>query len=559
MEIFLNFMAVKNAIRRISQFGGMPFATGSAALSRREREQDATATGDGDLATTKSPSHFSWQSPKLRGNSRAHALLGTSMNPVAPPPARRQGITPLLLLLFLGGCAAVGPDYREPTLPLPAAWSGGAAQPAEDISQWWKRLHDPVLDQLIAQALAASPDLKAAQARLRESRARRELAGAEQSPTVTGSAAASRSKGSANTGGGATHDLFNAGFDAAWEPDVFGATRRGIEAAQADLQASAASLDNTRVSLVAEVARNYVELRGSQARLEIARANLASQSETLQLADWRAQAGLGSSLEVEQARGNLEQTRAQIPTLETGLAQAEHRLALLLGQAPASLHPQLAPAAAVPRIPDALAVGIPADTLRRRPDVRAAERKLAAETARIGVAEAARYPNFQLSGSIGLEALRAGDLLGGSSISHSLLAGVAGTLFDGGRLRSRVEIQNAVQEQALASYQSTLLTALQEVEDALAALANSRLRQDALGRAATAARNAALLARQRYASGLIDFLTVLDSERSLLSVEDSLASADAARATALIQLYKALGGGWAADAPSSSNPVRNPS
>jgi len=458
-------------------------------------------------------------------------------------PAASTALPVLALLLGLGGCAALGPDYQAPDLPVPATWSSGAAA-QEDISEWWKRLQDPILDQLVARALAASPDLKIAQARLREARARRALAGAEELPSVTASASASRSKSSRNTGSGATRDLFSAGFDASWEPDVFGATRRGSEAAQADLQASAASLDNTKVSLVAEVARNYVELRGAQARLVIARANLASQSETLQLADWRAQAGLGSSLEVEQARSNREQTHAQIPSLETSLAEAEHQIALLLGQAPASLHPLLAPVAALPRIPDALAVGIPADTLRRRPDLRAAERKLAAETARIGVAEAARYPNFQLSGSIGLDALNAGGLFSSAALGHSLLASVAGTLFDGGRLRQRVEIQNAVQEQALANYQSTLLTALREVEDALVALANSRQRQDALSSAASAARNAALLARQRYGSGLIDFLTVLDSERSLRSVEDNLASADTARVTALIQLYKALGGGW---------------
>jgi outer membrane protein, multidrug efflux system len=486
------------------------------------------------------------------------------MNRIVTHPLCR---TSIVLSLLLGGCAAVGPNYRAPTLPLPAAWNAAASQPAEDISEWWKRLQDPTLDQLITQALAASPDLKIAQARLREARARRELAGAEGLPSVTASASAKQNRSSRNTGSGTTSELFHAGFDASWEPDVFGGTRRGSEAAQADLQVSTANLDNTRVSLVAEVARNYVELRGTQARLDIARANLASQSETLQLADWRDQAGLGSSLEVEQARTNREQTRAQIPTLETSLAEAEHRLALLLGEAPASLHPQLVTVAALPRIPDALAVGIPADTLRRRPDVRAAERKLAAETARIGVAEAARYPNFQLSGSLGLEALSTGGLFSSAAIGHSLLANVAATLFDGGRLRQRVEIQNAVQEQALATYQSTLLTALREVEDALVALSNSRQRQDALGLAATAARNAALMARQRYSSGLIDFLTVLDSERSLRSVEDSLASADTARVTALIQLYKALGGGWAADsaAPSdlpgnsANNAARNPS
>lgn len=450
---------------------------------------------------------------------------------------------PLLTLLALGGCAAVGPDYRAPTPPTPATWSGVAAQPAEDLSEWWKRLGDPLLDQLIGEAVVANPDLEVARARLREARARRALADAGGAASVTASASARQTRNAAN-GGGTSGEVFSAGFDASWEPDVFGATRRGKEAAAADDEASAANLDAARVSLVAEVARNYIELRGDQARLEIARANLASQSETLQLVSWRAQAGLAGSLEVEQARGNREQTRAQIPALETSLAQAEHQIALLLGQAPASLHTRLAAVAAIPRIPDSLAIGIPADTLRRRPDVRAAERKLAAETARIGVAEAARYPNFTLSGSLGLDSPRLPDLLSASSLGHSLLAAVAGTLFDGGALRQRVNIQTAFQEQALATYQGTLLTALREVEDALVALANSGQRREALAAAAEAAREAARLARQRYAAGLIDFLNVLDGERNLRATEDSLAAADVARASALVQLYKALGGGW---------------
>jgi NodT family efflux transporter outer membrane factor (OMF) lipoprotein len=463
------------------------------------------------------------------------------------PPALAHPLTrlvlPLLTLLALGGCAAVGPDYRAPTLPTPASWSGVAAQPAEDIAEWWKRLDDPLLDQLVADAIVANPDLEVARARLREARARRGLADAGDAASVTASASAAQSRHNANSGG-TSGESFSAGFDASWEPDVFGATRRGKEAAVADYEASAANLDAARVSLVAEVARNYIELRGYQARLEIARANLASQSETLQLVSWRAQAGLAGSLEVEQARGNWEQTRAQIPALETSLVQSEHQIALLLGLAPASLKARLAPVLAVPRIPDSLAVGIPADTLRRRPDVRAAERKLAAETARIGVAEAARYPNFTLSGLIGLDSPRLPDLLNASSLGHSLFAAVAGTLIDGGALRQRVEIQTAVQEQALATYQGTLLTALRDVEDALAALANSGQRREALASAAGAAREAARLARQRYEAGLIDFLNVLDSERNLRATEDNLAAADVARASALVQLYKALGGGW---------------
>ncbi len=256
---------------------------------------------------------------------------------------------PAILLAVLGGCAAVGPDYVKPELPMPANWANAPAKPAasQNLSQWWQQLHDPLLSGLIAKSLKASPDLRSAQAKLRETRARRGLAGANQFPTVTGSAAQSRSKSSAASSTGLTRDLYSAGFDASWEPDIFGGTRRAAEAAQADLESSEASLRGTQVSLVAEVALNYVELRAYQARLAIARDNLASQSETLELTGWRAQAGLTSSLDVEQARTNREQTHAQIPSLESSLAQTEHRLAILLGQAPGALHDQLAAPALV--------------------------------------------------------------------------------------------------------------------------------------------------------------------------------------------------------------------
>ncbi len=305
-----------------------------------------------------------------------------------------------------------------------------------------------------------------------------------------------------------------------------------------------ASLENTQVSLASEVALNYVEVRALQTRVGIARANLASQSETLQLTNWRAQAGLVSSQDVEQARSNLEQTRAQIPSLETSLAESEHGLDILLGRAPGTLHARLAATGELPTVPDRIAVGIPADTLRQRPDVRAAERKLAAETARVGVAEAARYPSFTLSGSIGLEALTLGALGNGGAATSSLLAGITSPVFNAGRLRAQVEIQDAVREQAQVSYEQAVLTALQEVENTLVALARNRERVEALAIAAESARNAAELARQRYSAGLIDFQSVLDTERSVLSAEDSLASSRADGVLALIRLYKALGGGW---------------
>jgi outer membrane protein, multidrug efflux system len=442
---------------------------------------------------------------------------------------------------LLASCMTVGPDYQEPALPLPAAWSAPAAAEREDLSRWWERLEDPLLARLVADALQASPDLRSAQARLREARARRELAGAQRAPTVDAGAS---TRAAWNSDSDATSRLYSAGFDAGWEIDVFGGKRRALEAAEADLQSAAASLEAARVSLAAEVARNYVEARAFQVRLAIARSNLESQSETLRLTDWRAQAGLVSSLDVEQARANREQTRAQIPSLETSLAAARHRLAVLLGLPPAALRERLAGAAPIPRAPAQIASGIPADVLRQRPDVRVAERSLAAETARIGQAEAGRWPSFTLSGSIGLEAASLDALTGGATTTRALAAAVAAPVFDGGRLRQQVEIQRAAQERARVGYESAVLAALEEVENALAAVGNSGARRAALADALAAERNAALLARHRYTAGLIDFQTVLDTERSVLQIEDSLAVSEADGVLAVIQLYKALGGGW---------------
>jgi NodT family efflux transporter outer membrane factor (OMF) lipoprotein len=469
-----------------------------------------------------------------------------------PPRIRRTALfASMSLLILAAGCATVGPAYRKPDVSVPAAWNRGlasdnatTAETTGNLSRWWGRLGDATLTGLVEQALAGSTDLRVAQAKLREALARRNLADSNFFPTVTASASANRAKSSAETGPGGTNTLYQAGFDASWEPDIFGGTRRGAEAAQADLESSEANLHNTQVSLAAEVALNYVDVRTLQARLAIARNNLSSQSETLQFTEWRAQAGLATSLDVEQSRANLEQTRAQIPTLTTGLAEAEHRLAVLLGRAPGAVHNILAASAPIPAVSERIAVGIPADTLRQRPDVRAAERKLAAETARVGQAMAARYPGFTLSGSIGLEALTLGVLATSGAVTRSLLANVAGVIFDGGRLRSQVEIASAIQEQALIKYEATVLTALEDVENALVSLEENRRRQAALRDAAGAARNAALLARHRYTAGLVDFQPVLDTERTVLTVEDSLATAEAEGVSVLIRLYKALGGGW---------------
>ncbi|MCZ4303185.1 efflux transporter outer membrane subunit [Zoogloeaceae bacterium G21618-S1] len=448
-----------------------------------------------------------------------------------------------LLALLLSGCATLGPDYVAPAMPAPAAWhatsSLAVATDSESIARWWQALGDAELSALVEQALRNNPDLQSSRAALQAARAMERVARAGQGPNVgaTGTTSASR------YGDASVSERWSAGFDAAWELDVFGGVRRGVEAAQADREAASATLASTHASLAAEVALNYVTLRTSQARLDIARRNLATQLETLQLTDWRAQAGLASSVDVEQARTNAEQTRAQIPSLQTSIVSAANHLAVLTGEAPGRLQASLADGN-LPALPTAVAVGIPAEVLRQRPDVQAAERQLAAETARIGVAEAARYPGFNLTGSIGLEAATFGALGSGASVIRSLAAGISGVLFDGGALAARVDQQSAVREQRLQSYRSTVLAALEDVENALTALDNTARRREALAAASTAARNANLLAADRYRSGLIDFRTVLETERSLLSTEDSLAIAEGERLNALIQLYKALGGGW---------------
>jgi len=430
--------------------------------------------------------------------------------------------------------------------------------PTGDLSQWWTRLGDPVLSDLIVQALKKNTSLRTARANLREARAERNLAAANRFPTVTGTVSGSGSK--SNSAGSSAGNTFSAELDASWDPDVFGAKRQALRAADADLATSAADLQSTQVALIAEVATDYVDLRSDQTRLEIARRNEASQAETLQLTEWRAQAGLVSSIDVEQARSNLEQTRATIPTLETGAAQSKHELSVLLGLSPGALNPQLATTAPIPSAPDTLMVGIPAETLRQRPDVRAAEQKIVAETARLWQKDAARYPTFSLSGSFILEQLLGGTALGvvtgstftsltaSTSTTESGLGSITQTFFDRGRIRQQIEIQNAVQEQAVISYESTVLTALKDVENALVSFQNSRQRLQALNQASEAARNAAQLANNRYSAGLIDFQTVLDTERTALTIEDSVAQTQADRTTALIQLYKALGGGWQADA-----------
>lgn len=450
------------------------------------------------------------------------------------------------LALLLQGCAHRAPVASEsPGAALPVAWNaplpaGVAVLPqADDLARWWERFGDPQLSALVAQALQAHPSALSAQAALRQARAQASVQAAGMLPDVSLSGSAQRSRS-----GGQTGNSFQVGLDAGWEPDLFGRLDAGVQASQADARAAQASLEQVHVSLSAEVALEYIALRSLQQRLAIAQRNLETQQQTLQITDWRVQAGLATSLVAEQARAAAEQTAAQVPQLQASLAQARHALAVLTGQAPAALDAALAAPQAVPQPSQALALDIPADTLRQRPDVRVAQERVQAALARVSQADAARYPSLRLSGSLGLRALTLGALGDSASLVHSLLGSVAVPLFDGGATQAQVQVQQAALEQARQAYQLAVLTALKEVEDALVALQGEAARLAHLQQAAQAAGNAALLAQQRYASGLIDFASVLETQRTQLATQDALATSQANLGSNHVRLFKALGGGW---------------
>jgi multidrug efflux system outer membrane protein len=464
-------------------------------------------------------------------------------------------LSAVLAITVLTSCAAVGPNYVPPETPVAASWhsrlEGGLT--AEEINpqtlaSWWTMLNDPELSSLIERAVAGNLDLKNVWARVREARARRGLAKTDLFPTlnITGSDTWTRS--SKETGTGKTTQLYAASFDSGWELDIFGGVRRSMEATEADLQAAQEDLRDVLVSLLAEVALNYVEVRTYQSRLNAAQGSLDAQNETYQLTLWQYQAGLSDELATQQARYNLESTRSQIPTLRTALDEAMNRIAVLLGEQPGKVHEQLQKVEPIPETSLKVAVGAPADLLRRRPDIRQAERELAAQTARVGVATADLYPKFKLSGSINLTAPSFNNLLNNlSSTGNWALSGgpqITWTAFDAGAIRRNIEIQSALQEQSLIQYEAAVLNALEEVENALVSFAEEQRKRDSLREATQAAQRAVELAQNKYEAGLADFSDVLDTQRSLFSFEDQLTQSNGTVTSNLIRLYKALGGGW---------------
>jgi NodT family efflux transporter outer membrane factor (OMF) lipoprotein len=465
----------------------------------------------------------------------------------------------LLVVCALSACNSLQqPAAPTNNVPVPLAWRGAAlVGTPTDLVDWWTRLGDPALPPLVADALARGSDVAVAQARLRQARATRDLAAAGLQPRVGGSASAQGTKSEGLPHG----ESWRAGLDASWELDLWGGGAATLRAADAALQATTLTLAQTRVVIAAEVATTLVTLRSAQARQAIAERNLASQQQTLQIVQWRLEAGLVTTLDLAQARTAVEQTRAQIPALRSSAAQAIHALAVLAGRPPGALQAILTPSASPdspgpvqPLMSETLALAIPAEVLRQRPDVLAAEQQLVAAAARVEQADSARLPSLSLGGSIGLSALRASGLGPGAGVA-SLLASVNLPVLDFGRVQAQVRQQEAARDEAAASYRASLLAALQEVEDTLVALDAGGQQLAAQQAAASASRLSAELAVQRYRSGLVDFQSVLQAQRTQLAAEDGVAATLGSLATTQVRLVKVLGGGWSQDVAAAPNPA----
>ena len=457
-----------------------------------------------------------------------------------------------LCVLAVAGCA-VGPNYHPPQSSPPSAWYGPTTQMSLAASQqaelvhWWTTFGDSTLTSLVDRSVMSNLDLRQAKARIRQARAARGVAAGGLWPTVdaTGSYTRSRSVAPSSVGTvAATGDLFHAGVDAAWELDVFGGVRRTIEAAEADLQASVEDHRDTLVTLVAEVALNYVDLRGFQQEILIAQNNLRAQQHNAELTRKRYMAGFIGALDVANANAQVATTASQIPVFEASAQQAIYSLGVLLALEPSALVEELSPLSSIPAAPPEVPMLLPADLLLRRPDVRRAEAQIHGATARIGVATADLFPRFNLTGSAGFRGDAINEWLKWSNRVWSFGPAMDWQIFSAGRVTSNIELQRAIQEEAFLAYQKVVLTAFQDVENSLVTYAKEQERRKALLEAVTANRKAVDLATQLYIQGETDFLNVLNAQRSLYVSEDALVQSTRNLSTGLVALYKALGGGW---------------
>jgi multidrug efflux system outer membrane protein len=478
---------------------------------------------------------------------------------VAPSRAVSALLAPALLL---AGCT-VGPDYKPPEVTPPAGWAGldeSARSPqissapvdgAVDVAAWWMQFNDPELTALIARAGTGNLSLAQAQARIRQARAARTIAASGLFPSVDASASYTRARGGAGASRSGTENLFVAGFDAAWEIDVFGGIRRGVEAADAQIDSAFFDRQSILVAVDAEVAAAYFTLRGAQREMVIARQNLAAQQQTLDLTQERFGAGFVGTLDVANARAQVAQTASQIPTYDAQARSSIYAIGVLLGQEPGALLAELTPDQVLPSTPGQVPLGLPSDLLRRRPDIRKADADLHAATAGIGVAMADQYPKFSLTGSFGAQGDRVASL--GRLADRFWLFGPAVSLplFTGGRVQGTIEQARAVADQALLAYRASVLTALEDVETALVTFTREQERRAALAESAEASKQAVAVALDLYSAGRTDFLNVLSAQGQLYTTQAALAQSETTVGTDLVSLYKALGGGWTVSDPSS--------
>jgi multidrug efflux system outer membrane protein len=460
-----------------------------------------------------------------------------------------------LLLGTVAACSSVGPDYEPPKAELPDLWeqslSRGLAEGRADLRTWWTLLDDPVLDGLITRAGAGNLDLKSAFSRVRQARAQLGIAAGERFPGVDGAGSVEHGRPSEEISPvlpstqSRNDTLWSVGLDSSWEIDVWGRIRRNIESADATIGAAIEDYRDTLVLLYSDLAGSYVQARTFQARLASALQNVDTQRGALQLTIDRNQAGLAPDLDVRQAELNLATTEAAVPSLRSGVAQSINRIAVLVGAYPSAVRAELEVVAPIPKAPEEVIIGLPTELLRQRPDIRSAERVLAAQTAQIGVATADLYPRFSLSGTFAFEAFGVSDLFSSDAISYGIGPAFRWNLFNAGRVRSNIDLQNERSAQALIAYEQSVLLAVEEVNSSMTAYVEEQARREALRRAVTAARASVDLVLTLYRTGLTDFQNVLDTQRSQFEREDDLWSSQGQVVQNLISVYKSLGGGWA--------------
>jgi outer membrane protein, multidrug efflux system len=458
----------------------------------------------------------------------------------------RSFLTILLPALLTGGCA-VGPDFKLPPPNVPAAWIGvtntaaaATTSAPADLTAWWKKFNDPMLVSLINEALRTNLTLQLAQSRLLQARATRGIVAGPFWPSATANAAYSRSA----TATAPATNSYLAGVDATWELDFFGGTRRNIESANANIQAARDNIHDTQVTVCAEIALDYIQLRGFQEQIAIADDNLKSEEYTAGLTRKRLAAGFVSALDVANAEAEVATTASAIPVLETSARQTIYALSILLARPPGDLVDQLSQSGPVPLTPPDVPVGLPSDLLKRRPDIREAEAQWHAANAQIGVAKADLFPQFSLTGSINYQSDLVRTLYASSSRIWAAGPSVSWPIFQGGAIAANVRLQKELTDQASITYRQTVLQALEDVENALVAFAREWEHRKALNEAVVQYRRAVDLSMQLYTQGNTDFLNVLDAERSLYTSETALSQSKESISTDLVALYKALGGGW---------------